>query len=853
MRPLPAGFFVLRTPLLPFDALEEWAGRGGDEAGLRALIARPEVAAALAEASPELVEAIARHGDAPWEEKLRAAVARYVLRMAGRPTPRGTLAAISTGRIGEETRLEVPAAIEARSGSGALSVGPAPVRNPTAHPVGDRLHLVHPRDERWHAVDGVPPFGDPAQLSPSMRAALLEHGVLVEATPPLTGPADPQQVDGVRAAPALTLGAQVARDLGAAAEVLCSLSPARPPAEIRHFADRFAARYGDAEVPLLESLDPEAGLGLETPPPALEWTARERRLLDAAASGEAEWALSERDLELLAPASPRPLPPAFAVLGSVGRAADGTVSLRVNGVSGPSGARLLARHAHADPVLHDALAEHLREEEALDPDALHAEVVHCPPGAPEDVVLRRPVLREHELVLLGVGGGTPIPLQAVALRIEDGHPVLRWCGRRVLPRLSSAHEFRASPCELYRFLALLQDPYGEGWVAWDWGPLGTATRLPRVRRGAIVLAPARWRVEAAELADPVGLRERLGLPRWIALCEHGRELPVDLENAAACSVLTRRSRRAEPVLLAELCPAPDALCARSEAGRHVHDLVVPFTAPGLRPASAPRTVARRDATVFVPGSEWTSVRLYCGASAADTVLLDAVAPRMAGLLADGRADRWFFLRYADPEWHLRLRVHGAVADALVDLGWDLHAAGLVWRFELDTYVRETERYGGPNAIEAAERAFWADSETVCALLAPRPSATERRHLAGAGVDALLRDAGAPPELLTGLRDGFLREQGATTPEARRALTRRLRAERPGLEALLADVPPALAARSGRWRADVAALSARGIASLAHLHVNRMLREDHRPQEAVIYDQLARVRASSDERVRSELA
>ena len=93
-----------------------------------------------------------------------------------------------------------------------------------------------------------------------------------------------------------------------------------------------------------------------------------------------------------------PLPDACALMATLIAAqrpvAPRTVSARVllHHVGGPSGANLLGRFCHADPDLLANVAEHLREEEALDPDAIFAEVVHLPEGRLGNVLLR-PVLR----------------------------------------------------------------------------------------------------------------------------------------------------------------------------------------------------------------------------------------------------------------------------------------------------------------------------------------------------------------------------------------------------------------------------------------------------------------------------
>jgi thiopeptide-type bacteriocin biosynthesis protein len=80
------------------------------------------------------------------------------------------------------------------------------------------------------------------------------------------------------------------------------------------------------------------------------------------------------------------------------------------------------------------------------------------------------------------------------------------------------------------------------------------------------------------------------------------------------------------------------------------------------------------------------------------------------------AEGWFFIRYRDPEPHLRLRFRGRQSAPSETLGilhdWfaGLLAKGITARLTLDTYDPEIERYGGGDAAAAAERLFQADSE-----------------------------------------------------------------------------------------------------------------------------------------------
>jgi hypothetical protein len=254
--------------------------------------------------------------------------------------------------------------------------------------------------------------------------------------------------------------------------------------------------------------------------------------------------------------------------------------------------------------------------------------------------------------------------------------------------------------------------------------------------------------------------------------DDGRELPVPREEAVGAP------------LVREFLPP---------AGKYVHDLIVPFTAPAPAVAEPP---VPRERIVFKPGSEWASIKLFCGPATADAVLRETVFPHVRG-------NRWFFVRHDEPEWHLRVRARD------LDLA-PLAADERVWRAEIDTYVREAARYGD---IDAAERCFHADSEAVVGLLgAPH----ERRHVAIAGVAALFEDAGAVAAF-PGLG-----------PKAKRAH------DRAAIEAVVAlDL---FAERSARWRDDLAKVD---LASLAHMHVNRVLRAGHRQEEPLVYDYLSR--------------
>ena len=125
----PQGNFVVRTPLLPRDVLDQLGNRlalatAADEvlddaiasdrvqvrARLRELVGRPEIREAIFVASPSLESSIAGWLEKPDSEagiKTERGLVRYLSRMAIRPTPFGLFAGNSVGALAETTALEL--------------------------------------------------------------------------------------------------------------------------------------------------------------------------------------------------------------------------------------------------------------------------------------------------------------------------------------------------------------------------------------------------------------------------------------------------------------------------------------------------------------------------------------------------------------------------------------------------------------------------------------------------------------------------------------------------------------------------------------------------------------------------
>jgi thiopeptide-type bacteriocin biosynthesis protein len=742
-------------------------------------------------------------------------------------------------------------------------------------------------------------------------------------------PAAPQQsrlvqVDLTKPACELALGEHVVAEILRGVRALHAFTRGREPEALARFREGFVRRYETREVPLPEVLDEENGIGFErSSSPSAEaaellgglplgrvgdqtarWTRHDALLLDklgrALGAGDDEISIDSSDLASVEGSEPLALPDGLQVMASIEAASEdavgrGAFRVFVRSASGPSGAELLGRFCHVDAQLHRYLAEHLRVEESNRPDCVYAEIVHLPEGRVGNI-LCRPVLRAYEIPYLGRSGAPAerqIPVSDLLVSVERDRIVLRSrrLGREVIPRLTTAHNYVWRGLGVYRFLCALQHQATASGLMWDWGPLESAPFLPRVVHGRTVLSRATWNLNDSELAafrQPPGgpqfaavqqLRAERSLPRYVALVDADNELVVDLDNVLSIEALAGQLKRRASTALVELLPGAESLCAVGPEGRFVHELVLPFVRSSSHPPSA--SVRPRRATGcqrrFAVGSQWLYAKLFTGTATADRVL-DVAVEAVGASLASAVASRWFFIRFGDPEWHVRLRVNGdprgllhETLPALSSLTAPLVDSGQLWRVELDTYEREVERYGGARGIEIAEEVFHADSDAVLAImraLKGEAGADQRWRAALIGIDRLFDDFGLGLErkraIVRFACDGYGKELGADRV-FQRALSHRYRDQRAELEALVngAGEPP-LALRGGvealrrrsvrvealaeelRWldeRGELSASLDEIVMSYAHMHVNRLLRSAQRAQEYVLYELLDRIYGS----------
>lgn len=709
-----------------------------------------------------------------------------------------------------------------------------------------------------------------------------------------------------------TLSQNATNQLSTELNELADLYRVGVPPDLQAFIKRFVERYEGQEIPLLEALDSEAGLGygpaassktshtpfvdsVRTPrkpgTPQVSWTAYRqlvfRKFQERPAHSTAPVVLTESDLAALVATKPTKLPATLFAMGSF-VAADaaaldrGEFQFQLVSCAGPGAMPLLARFAHADARLATKLRACGEQEQVAAGEALLAEVVHLPEARVGNV-LQRPQMRAYEIPFLGQASvplDQQLPVSDLLVSVQQGQVVLRSqrLNKVILPRLTSAHNYRHG-LAIYRFLCDLQQQYEAFSVLWDWGQLGTQAFLPRVEYKRIIVRRAQWQLsaeahtEVAALVTPAQLNaflERYQLPRQVILAEGDNELLLDFDCPLAVPLLVQRLKKAA-VLLTEFVQNPASqLLTDGRGNSYLHEVIIPLARTGaaVPPPSVPAVL---DATVqrsFAPGSEWTYLKVYCGAKWGDKILTEYLLPCLTELEGQQLVQKWFFIRYNDPHNHLRLRVlhDGSPAQVAAIIGGlhralaGLQQARVVQTIQYDTYCRELERYGAAT-MEFSETVFYHDSRAVAQfldLLAGDEGEHYRWLFAVRGVEEMLNAFGltlsAKLALAEQLHQSFFQEfNGDATlthqlNDKYRAVSRELAGfldptqDTPYTEdavAVFAAREAALAAVFSKLPAPLATAAQGLLPSYLHMFLNRIFLANQRLHELVVYHYLSK--------------
>ncbi|ANI89953.1 hypothetical protein A9P82_12035 [Arachidicoccus ginsenosidimutans] len=517
------------------------------------------------------------------------------------------------------------------------------------------------------------------------------------------------------------------------------------------FKKIFREKYDCAEIPLLEVLDPESGIGF-LPRESIGDTVYNSVLgnINVPSKSEAVISLDKAQLwleDILETITPhemqhgicleeynldsledkiKELPNQISITGT--KLPSGNIYIQ--NIGGANANSLLGRFAYMNDEF-NSFSKLLAEDEInSQKNTLFAEIAHTPEGRTGNVA-RRVKLYDYEIPILSSSSNNEqtIRLDDIHVSVIQDEIILRSArlNKRIVPRLNNAHNYSKSIIPVYKFLAALQHQ-GRTGLGINWGTIVNKKRfLPRISYKNIILHRATWYIQPRDIEiitssnnPSLALKNFFrawNVPQLICMTEADNELFIDTQNDSYIEILLEKIKKRSPVKLVEW------LHHESNANNlhNVSQFILPVSKKEIKPISSfvPYLKSENNITkTFAPGSEWIYYKIYCGAFVSDSILNEVVKPTITSLLKMNIIKKAFFIRYKDPHYHLRFRMqlkapcnkyHFATATSYFhEQLRPFYKDRSVWKIQMDTYEREIERYGSSSML-ISENAFFQDS------------------------------------------------------------------------------------------------------------------------------------------------
>lgn len=611
------------------------------------------------------------------------------------------------------------------------------------------------------------------------------------------------------------LNLKIQKQLRDTLQFLNKITPSSSNKNLESFKKRFRNRFEDNAVPLLLALDVETGIGYtetsnngindliddfyvpnSTSGNELKWNALQSCLLKLLTKSREQKKksiqISEKDFPLV-DFSDKNLPSSLSLMFKV--LDSETNSIYFSGAGGSSAINLLGRFAGGNKSLNKVVNNISKFEQEQFPDKILAEIVHLPESRTGNI-LARPTFREYEIPYLAkstVENDFQIKMEDLYIKIVSNKIILfdKRLQKEIIPRLGNAHNFRFNSLPVYHFLCDLQTQYfSKSYVGFNWGVFSNQFDfLPRVEYQNTILSAAKWQLRQNDL-NPLQnnnkttsekhqyffeLKQRIELPNLFLIIQGDNELLIDTSNSVAIDTFINIVKKMKEVVLEEyLFTNKKALVKNTNREMYTNECIAIVLNEQTEKHKVYEKLKIKYASKqqFLIGSEWLYYKIYSGAKTADYVLTEKIKRITQKLLKEKLIDSWFFIRYQDPETHLRFRLHitniKEYSYILRYINTELEpliSQNKISKVQNDIYKRELDRYGD-NTIELAEQFFYNDSQFVTKMLNlidVENGGEVRWQMGVLSVDTLLNDfrldLSQKYELIHMLGDSFFKEHG----------------------------------------------------------------------------------------------
>ncbi|HXB41891.1 MAG TPA: lantibiotic dehydratase [Bacteroidia bacterium] len=570
---------------------------------------------------------------------------------------------------------------------------------------------------------------------------------------------------------------------------LVRLNTTQDDSKLSKFKKNYYDRYEDRAMPLLQVLDNESGIGYpEKDSSGINPLVENLHISNQKLVSKFEW--SQKEEFLFALLKEACLKQSYCISISSSQITDKfpenksnfsdtiyamfsvlnctTDKIYFQFAGGSSAACLLGRFGIANTEIKEMLFEISQYEQEQNNDKIIAEIVHLPENRTGNI-LYRPQFRKYEIPYLAqssVVQDYQIDLSDVLIFIQDDVIKLysKKLKKEIIPKLSNAHNYSFNSLPVYQFLCDLQSQKLTQHIAFNWGIMAKQfTFLPRVEIDGIIVFAATWQLKKNTweklkqknidlLLEANLFLSQYKLPENVLLVDGDNELLINFRSKEGILAFIDIIKNQNEITLKEfLFDQKDCLIKNQKEEAHTNECVAIIKTNNINKDSIYfKEFQKSRPTFFLPGNEWVYYKIYTGVKIADTIITNNLLPLIEELQFQQHIKKWFFIRYDDPENHIRVRLN---INEGKDVAYIIQKFNLLFdvlienssisKIIIDTYSPELERYGANN-ISNSEDIFFLDSKSTAQFLCStdKPNFQELRWLWGLkNIDTYLEDFG----------------------------------------------------------------------------------------------------------------
>lgn len=525
--------------------------------------------------------------------------------------------------------------------------------------------------------------------------------------------------------------------------------------ELNKFASEFTKRYGDKPVSILKLFSEESGitypinkqsnistlldeLTFEAPKPSesslkvnyidkLLYSKLQKAIIDELEEIE----FTDEDVEKF-PANLNfcPTVSLFFSLYPGNKNNIHLISASTNTATG-----MVARFSYQNNEIKELMKDIATSESISIGEKIYADVIHLAGDRLGNVTLREsPYNYEIPIFTENNDPQKRIPLSDIYVNVY-GDKISLWSKRlnkQIIPRLTTAHNFQYNSVPIYHFLSELQNESEDcaHRHRFDWGNFEFMYKsLPRAVYKNVILKEAIWSFDIDDIKEILAefkskktiteFATKWKLPTMFFLADGDNMILVDLNHLLSLEAFCHEIKSKESITITEYIEDKGESLIKNKQGQYFRNEIIAY----LKNDTFVPTDERKDVMLYgnfssqnmSPGSLWSYYKIYMSENINEKILSDNLAPFLEKITNENSASKHFFIRYADPDFHLRIRFLNNSMESKQKNEFKLNTLldGLlkeekIWNFQIDTYKREFNRYG-ISTIEEIESLFHNDS------------------------------------------------------------------------------------------------------------------------------------------------